>query len=213
MRHVVVADDHPMCAAALSMAVHAVDQAITIASAGTLAEVEAALQAAPSDLVLLDLMLPDVEGFAGLALVRALRPNTPVAIVSSRDEAPVIRQALAMGARGFISKASAMDRMVDAVRVLLAGGQWFPDELLSGESKPIDPVIARIGELSVAQLRVLRAIASGRQNKQIAFELGLAEPTVKSHLAAIFRKLGVTNRTQAVLAYRATTPETPARPD
>ncbi len=209
LKRILVADDHPMCATALTMAAHVIDPAILVDSAGTLSEAEARARVAVPDLVLLDLMLPDVQGFAGLALVRGLLPGTPIAIVSSRDEEAVMRQALALGARGFVSKASPLDQMVAAIRVLLGGGQWFPDGLL-GAPAPADDTAARVGTLSVAQLRVLRAIADGRQNKQIAYDLQLAEPTVKSHLAAIFRKLGVSNRTQAVLAYRALEPEASA---
>ena len=105
-----------------------------------------------------------------------------------------------LGAQGFLSKSSPIDRVVSAIRVLLEGGQWFPNGVnLGAVSDATTELAARMGTLSVAQLRVLRAIASGRQNKQIAHDLDLAEPTVKSHLSAIFRKLGVTNRTQAVL--------------
>ena len=189
-----------MYATALAMAVQTIDSAILVDSAGSLAEAEALVRSHVHDLILLDLMLPDVQGFSGLALLRAIKPAVPVGIVSGRDEPAVIRQAAALGAQGFLSKASPIDRVVSAIRVLLEGGQWFPNGVtLGGVSDQTAELAKRMGTLSVAQLRVLRAIASGRQNKQIAHDLDLAEPTVKSHLSAIFRKLGVTNRTQAVL--------------
>ncbi len=204
MPHILVADDHPMCAAALAMAARAVDPAMTIDSATTLAEAEGFARAAAPDLVLLDLMLPDVQGFGGLALMRAIRPTATIAIVSSRDEPAIVAQAVALGARGFVSKSSPIDQMVAAIRALLAGDPWLPagTETIAPDDRRID-LATRMGTLSVAQLRVLRAIANGHQNKQIAYDLQLAEPTVKSHLSAIFRKLGVTNRTQAVLAMQA----------
>ena len=189
-----------MYATALAMAVQTIDPAILVDSAGTLAEAERSVREHTHALMLLDLMLPDVQGFSGLAMLRAIKPNVPVGIVSGRDEPAVIRQAAALGAEGFLSKASPIDRIVSAIRVLLEGGQWFPNGInLGGASDQTAALAARMGTLSVAQLRVLRAIASGRQNKQIAHDLDLAEPTIKSHLSAIFRKLGVTNRTQAVL--------------
>lgn len=189
-----------MYATALAMAVQTIDPAILVDSAGTLAEAEQSARSHVHDLILLDLMLPDVQGFSGLALLRAIKPYVPVGIVSGRDEPGVVRQAAALGAQGFLSKASPIDRIVSAIRVLLEGGQWFPNAVnLSASSDQTAALAARMGTLSVAQLRVLRAIASGRQNKQIAHDLELAEPTIKSHLSAIFRKLGVTNRTQAVL--------------
>jgi DNA-binding NarL/FixJ family response regulator len=201
---ILVVDDHPLCTAALTMAAHAVDPATIVEIAATLAEAEARVRARRPDLILLDLMLPDVQGFTGLALMRALCPDVPVAIVSSRDEDGTVRKARGLGAGGFISKTSPIDRMIAALRLLLAGGQWFPDASLADGVASEDAAAAeRIGSLSVAQLRVLRAIADGAGNKQIAGDLDLAIPTIKSHLAAIFRKLDVSNRTQAVLALRA----------
>lgn len=199
-----VVDDHPICAAALSMASRAVDSDAAVTMVSTITEVETALRERRFDLVLLDLMLPDVNGLSGLAMVRSVSPTTPVAIVSGRDDMVTIRQGLALGAKGFISKSAKIDEMIAAIRVLLAGGRWFPDTAMTDDGDTeADALARRLGELSTAQLRVLRAIAGGQQNKQIAYELGLAEPTIKSHLAAIFRKLGVANRTQAVLAFQA----------
>lgn len=204
MPHILVADDHPMCSAALAMAARVVDPAMPVDTATTLAETEQLIRRTVHDLILLDLMLPDVQGFAGLALVRAIRPQVRVAIVSGRDEPGIIRQAAALGACGFIPKSLAIDQMVAAIAALMAGHSWFPEGLCSNDIDASQTdMVARMGTLSVAQLRVLRAIANGHQNKQIAYDLHLAEPTVKSHLSAIFRKLGVTNRTQAVLALQS----------
>lgn len=197
-----------MCAAALRMAAHSVDPAMLVDGAGTLAQTEVLAREHKHALVLLDLMLPDMQGFAGLALLRSLRADIPIALVSSRDEPAVVRRAAALGARGFISKALPIDRMVSAIRVMLEGGQWFPDGM-HGEAvaDPTTDAAERLGSLSIAQLRVLRAIASGRSNKQIAYDLHLAEPTIKSHLSTIFKKMGVMNRTQAVIALQTMEPE------
>lgn len=204
MPHILVADDHPMCATALGMAARAVDPGITKDCVTTLAEAEDLVRSTGYDLILLDLMLPDVQGFAGLAMLRAIRPSATVAIVSGREEPAVIAQAHALGAKGFIPKSSTIDQMIAAIRALLDGHDWLPADIAAASQadRRVD-LAERMGTLSIAQLRVLRAIVNGHQNKQIAYDLQLAEPTVKSHLSAIFRKLGVSNRTQAVLALQA----------
>ena len=204
MPHILVADDHPMCATALAMAARAVDAGITKDCVTTLAEAESLVRRTDYDLILLDLMLPDVQGFAGLAMLRAIRPAATIAIVSGREEPAVVAQARALGAKGFIPKSSPIDRMVEAIRALLDGQNWLPEDIAAAQQGDHRVDLAeRVGTLSIAQLRVLRAIVNGHQNKQIAYDLQLAEPTVKSHLSAIFRKLGVSNRTQAVLALQA----------
>ena len=200
-RLILVVDDHPLCAAALTMAAHAVDPAIRVEAAASLAQAEARVRERAPDLVLLDLMLPDAAGFAGLRRMAELLQASAVAIVSSRDEPGVVAQAAALGASGFVPKASPMDRMVEAVRTLLDGGRWFPDGADAADPAPDDDA-RRVGELSAAQLRVLRAVAEGSGNKEIADALDLSVATVKTHLQAIFRKLEVANRTQAVLAFR-----------
>jgi len=204
MPHILVADDHPMCATALAMAARAVDSGVTKDCVTTLAEAEELVRRTDYDLILLDLMLPDVQGFAGLAMLRAIRPEATIAIVSGREDPAVVAQSQALGAKGFIPKSSSIDQMVAAIRALLAGQGWLPDGIADAqqEDRRVD-LAERMGTLSIAQLRVLRAIVNGHQNKQIAYDLQLAEPTVKSHLSAIFRKLGVSNRTQAVLALQA----------
>lgn len=205
---ILIVDDHPLVSTALALAARAADPQVRVDTAATLAEAEARGRGDPPSVVLLDLMLPDAQGFAGLALLRALWPGTPVAIVSSRDEEAVASRAVALGAAGFIPKSAPMDRMVGAIRALLTRGRWPADGAPAEPAPRGSPgdghgAAERIGTLSAAQLRVLRAVAGGAQNKRIAFDLDLAEATVKSHLAAIFRKLGVANRTQAVLALRA----------
>lgn len=203
LRPILIVDDHPLFVSALSMAAHAVDPAMPVQTAPTMAEAERLAGEVSPSLVLLDLMLPDIHGFAGLALMRALQPRTPIAIVTSRDEPAIARQALALGAKGFIGKGTKLEEIVAAIRVLLGGGQWFPNAMTPKGDDVAEARLARFSELSLAQLKVLRRMADGLQNKQIAYELGIAEPTVKSHLVAVFKKLGVTNRTQAVLALRA----------
>lgn len=198
---ILIADDHPMCAAALGMAAREVAPDATIEQAGTLAAAVSRAEQGPFDLILLDLMLPDVQGLAGLLMLKRLQPTARILIVSSSDQPAVMRRAAREGASGFISKSAAMSAMIAAIAAVCAGGQSFPDEMYVDSDA--DAGVSLIGELSPAQFRVLRAAADGSQNKQIAYELGIAETTVKTHFAQIFRKLGVTNRTQAILALQA----------
>ena len=190
-----------MCAAALGMAARQVAPDAIIEQVGTLADAVAQSERRKFDLILLDLMLPDVQGLAGLLMLRRLQPSARIAIVSSSDQPAVMRRAAREGASGFIPKSAPLTAMVAAIAALSAGGQSFPPEMfVEGQS---EETASLIGELSPAQFRVLRAAADGSQNKQIAFELGIAETTVKTHFAQIFKKLGVTNRTQAILALQA----------
>lgn len=202
--NILIADDHPICAAALGMASR---QVVADAHTEHVESLAAALDLAGRkrfDLVLLDLKLPDAQGFAGLISVSKAQPGVPVAIVSSIDAPTAMQQAMRHGASGYIAKSAPMSAMIAAIRALLAGGQVFPPEAFQASPQaPLPDAAARIAELSAAQLRVLRAAASGSANKQLAYELGISEPTVKTHFAQIFRKLGVTNRTQAILALQS----------
>ena len=199
---ILIADDHPVFSVALGMAARQAMPTALTEHAGTIADVYARARSGPLRLILLDLMMPDVQGFAGLVMLRQLQPNAAIAIVSGNDQPSLMRRAAQHGANGYIPKSTPMSGMIDAICVLLAGGQSFPVETFAdGDQDTETPAIAqRIGELSTAQLRVLQMAASGRQNKQIAYELGVAETTVKTHLAQTYRKLAVTNRTQAILA-------------
>jgi DNA-binding NarL/FixJ family response regulator len=196
-----IADDHPMCVAALGMAARQVEPDAVIEQVGTISDATGLAQGRKFDLILLDLGLPDVQGLAGLLMLRRLQPDATIAIVTSSDEPAMMRRAAREGAKGFIPKSEPMSAMVTAITTLLSGETSFPSEMLEG-ADPVE-VPSLIGELSPAQFRVLRAAADGSQNKQIAYELGIAETTVKTHFAQIFKKLHVTNRTQAILALQA----------
>lgn len=201
LKYLLIADDHPICVAALTRAVEQIDGAITVETATCLADVAQRISERQYDAVVLDLRLPDGDGFEGLALLAQHCPATPVAIVSSSDSPQHVRRAAGLGARGFISKAASVDEMKDAVVALLDGRTAFPrgfDFNETGTARETDP----LAQLTPAQLRVLRELRNGHANKEIGFRLGLAEQTIKSHLSAIFRALGVSNRNQAMLALR-----------
>ena len=196
MDRIVIADDHPLFRAALRSALDKAAPGSAVEECASLAEAKAAMQSAPVDLLLLDLKLSDSEGMAGLAAVRAEYPAVPVAVISASEDPPVVRRALGLGAAGFIPKSAALPQMVEAIAAILAGDSWAPD---LPETEDGDDLAARVSSLTPSQLRILEGLKAGRLNKQIAFDLGVSEATIKAHLTSVFRKLGVHNRTQAVI--------------
>lgn len=197
MDRIIIADDHPLFRAALKSAVERAVPGAELLEFASLAEVEAALSRQVADLVLLDLKLSDSEGMAGLGLIRASFPTVPVAVVSASEEPATVRGALALGAAGFIPKSASLTDMVAAITAIMAGDSWAPDV---GEADPEeDDIYARLASLTPSQMRILEGLKAGRLNKQIAFDLGVTEATIKAHLTSVFRKLGVHNRTQAVI--------------
>jgi len=155
-----------------------------------------------AELLLLDLHMPGASGFSALVHVRSQHPGLPIVVVSAHEESAVIARAVAHGASGYIPKSASIGTIVDAVRGVLAGEVWLPESLV-GTGAALAPAeadaAARIAELTPQQFRVLAMIAEGLLNKQIAYDLGVSEATVKAHMTAIMRKLGVGNRTQVAL--------------
>jgi DNA-binding NarL/FixJ family response regulator len=154
------------------------------------------------DLILLDLTMPGVQGFSGLIALRAQHPSVPVVIVSATEEASVIRNAMGFGASGFIPKSMNIATIGAAIEAVLGGDQWTPPDidLTAAEDKETADLVRRVGTLTPQQIRVLMMLSEGLLNKQIAYELGVSEATVKAHVSAILDKLGVDSRTQAVIA-------------
>ncbi len=199
----VIADDHPLFRGALREAVSGLLEKVDIAEAGTLDEVVDLLERdSEVDLVLLDLTMPGVRGFSGLMYMRAQYPSVPVAVVSASDDDATIRRCMDFGASGFIPKTLSVDGMRDAVSRILGGGVWTPPDVdLAAASNPeTAELLARMATLTPQQVRVLMMLSEGLLNKQIAYQLGVSEATVKAHVSAILQKLGVESRTQAVIA-------------
>jgi DNA-binding NarL/FixJ family response regulator len=201
--HLVIADDHPLFRDALLQAVASVVTSARIDEAGSFEELTALLdQDSDVDLVLLDLTMPGISGFSGLIYLRAQFPAIPVVIVSASDDGGTIRQSLDFGASGFIPKRFGVDTLRDAIMKVLGGDVWVPAD--TDLSSATDPELARLRDrlvtLTPQQVRVLMMLSEGLLNKQIAYELGVSEATIKAHVSAILQKLGVESRTQAVIA-------------
>ncbi|WP_449446828.1 response regulator [Thermomonas brevis] len=202
MTTLLIADDHPLFREALrGVALRLLPDA-RIREAENAAALYALVDAEPdADLLLLDLNMPGVQGYSALVHLRAAHPQLPVAMVSAREEPDIMRRALDHGAMGFIPKSSDAATLADALRQVLDGERWIPEAALGAGPMAEEEraVAARIRELTPQQFRVLQMLGSGLLNKQIGYELGVSEATIKAHMSAILRKLGATNRTQAIL--------------
>lgn len=201
--HLVIADDHPLFRGALREAVEGLFGRIEVGEAGTFEEVTELLERdGDADLILLDLSMPGARGFSGLMYLRAQYPGLPIVVVSANDEPAVIRRCMEFGASGFIPKTLGIDAMRQAIAHVLQGEVWTPPDVDLARDADTDTaaMIARLSSLTPQQVRVLMMLSGGLLNKQIAYELGVSEATVKAHVSAILQKLGVESRTQAVIA-------------
>ncbi len=167
------------------------------------------------DLLFLDLTMPGNEGLNGLAQVHALYPDVLVIVITAQEEADVMAKSFALGASGFIPKSASVECIIDAVNTVLDGETWIPptvqmpsDSQQNSAASNASSVsgqgdfTARLKQLTPHQLKVLRMVSDGLLNKQIAYELAISESTVKQHVSAVLRKLGVINRTKAGIAFK-----------
>lgn len=196
MERVLLSDDHPLFREALRATINRIRPDLDIDEADSLAATKEKLAGSTFALVLLDLKLSDCEGFLGLLTLRNEYPKIPVAIVSATETAHAVSSAIAYGAAGYIPKSARPAELAEALEAIFAGDVWTPKALVGIQPSHEASLVA---SLSPAQARILAGVMRGRLNKQIAFELGVTEATVRAHMTAIFRKLGVVSRTQAVI--------------
>jgi DNA-binding NarL/FixJ family response regulator len=200
-----VVDDHPLFCDALSLTLKSIAEFSDIQTAGTLEmSLDKVAQEDPFDLILLDLNLPDVNGLDGLVRLRTASPKSTILIVSSMADNRMISHALKAGANGFVPKHSQRAVFRKAFEAVRSGQSFVPDGYIDpqgGDASRDAPeeALARLASLTNQQARILNLICEGKLNKQIAYDLTIAETTVKAHVTAIMRKLGVHSRTQAVL--------------
>ena len=189
MTTILIADDHPLFRAALKQAVAASFVDATIHEADSLATLETlGQQAIPFDVILLDLHMPGTHGFSGLVYLREQYRKVPLVVISATESVDVIQRAIHFGADGFIPKSASIETMTDAMGKIMAGERWLPEHA----RRAMPPTLPDHSGMMM----------EGMQNKVIAYELDVSEATIKAHMTAIFRKLGVRNRTQAVLALK-----------
>ena len=201
---VLVADDHPLFREALVECVRRTIPVVEILEAWDLATLQAAITAAMEfDLLVLDLNMPGVNGLSALVHVHALAPGIAVIVVSDIDNSALVPRALALGAAGFIAKSSLMSTIGKALNTVLAGGISIPESDSKADFQGLSAVemnaARRIGALTPQQYRIATLLTWGLHNKQIGWELGITEATVKAHVSSILQVLHVRNRTQVAL--------------
>ncbi|MGX9417977.1 response regulator [Vibrio sp. RC27] len=196
---IIIADDHPLFRNALFQSVHMAISGANLLEADSLAALlDLLTKDADPDLLLLDLKMPGANGMSGLIQLRNEYPDLPIVVISASEETSVVSQVKRHGAFGFIPKSSDMRTLISALNQVLAGDPYFPEGLNDINDDGND-LSEKIASLTPQQYKVLNMLSDGLLNKQIAYELNVSEATIKAHMTAIFRKLGVNNRTQAVI--------------
>lgn len=203
MTRFLIVDDHPLFREALQSVIGRDWPEAEIREAGSIEAAEDLLGGGLSvDLALLDLSMPDVNGFDGLLRLRTGHPRLPIVVVSGMEDSRIVREALSYGVAGFIPKSVRRDELGRAIGEVMSGNVYVPSGLEPAADGP-DPGrtdrIQKLKSLTPQQIRVLKMLRQGLLNKQIAFELNVGETTVKAHVSEILRKLGVYSRTQAVI--------------
>lgn len=203
-----IVDDHPLFCDALSMTLRSIPGMQDVFTAASLSDALSILKdGIRIDVVVLDLNLPDVDGLDGLARVLAAT-NAPIVVVSSMAEDRLIGLAVKSGASGYVPKHSQREVFHTALSEIAKGAVFYPEDYVPTEDgeddMAHDDAVSRLSSLTNQQMRILLLICEGKLNKQIAFDLSIAETTVKAHITAIMRKLGVQSRTQAALLVKAT---------
>lgn len=196
-----IVDDHPLFCDALSMTLTGqvgIDQVDAVGSLG--AALDRLAGGDMPDVIVLDLNLPDVNGLDGVVRMRQAAPVTPIIVVSSMDELRVVRSALRAGVSAFVPKHAERGAFREAFDTIARGEVHSSRRILEQTAAtPAEEAVARLALLTRQQGKILQLVSAGLMNKQIAHELSIAETTVKAHITAIMRKLGVQTRTQAVL--------------
>jgi len=202
--HVLLIDDHAMFRQGLKFLLSDLDNSLYFSEAGSCDQAVELLADKEAQLILLDLNMPGTKGLGALQAVTAAAPTTPVAVLSGEEDPSLIRATIEAGASGYIPKASSSEILVAALQLILAGGVYLPHKVLAGMEAVTagkdNSIEATKDLLSGRQTAVLLRAIQGQPNKVIAIDLGIAEGTVKTHLSAAFKALGVHNRTEAVFA-------------
>lgn len=194
---VLLIDDHPLFRSGIGSVIDELSAAVQITEASSCEEALALIaRGADFGLILLDLNLPAMDGMTGLAKLRDATPATPVVVLSASEDSRKIKQAIGAGAKGYIPKSAGREIILNALRLVLSGGVYLPINIMESPA----PYSTDAEQLTPRQREVLVWLVRGKSNKEIADLLGMAENTVRVHVAAILRHLDVKNRTEAGFA-------------
>lgn len=194
-----IVDDHELFSEGLKLLVCGIRPDINVAIANSCQAAVDLKSKGDFELVLLDHHLPDAVGLVALQQVRESFPRASIVVISSEENSKIIRDAIAHGASGFITKSSSKEVLISALSLVLSGGCYLPPQILETSKTP-KPQPALHDLLTRRQQQVIELAIKGTPNKIIANQLRIAEGTVKAHLSSAFRILGVNNRTEAVIA-------------
>ncbi len=200
MTRILIVEDHALVREAMAQTLSGLEPGVECVEARGSDEALAVLESGGEwDLAVVDLMLPDLNGFSLLGVMAKRYPDVPAIVVSALDDTASIRRAMKAGASGFVSKASSGDVLCTAVRTVLDGGVYRPDLEAGADTKRGGAPIGERFGLTAAQMRVVELLAQGKTNREIADLLGLSEGTIKVHMSAIFRAMNVKSRAQALV--------------
>ena len=198
---IIIADDHPLFRSALQQAVQTAVPDAQLLEAENVNDLLKLLELEREpDLLLLDLKMPGANGFSAFTNLHGQYTELPIVVISASEEVSVVQKAKQLGATGFIPKSTPLQQLVAAIQHIIEGDDWFPEGISFSAQAEEDPLAERLASLTPQQYKVLVMLNEGLLNKQIAYELNVSEATIKAHVTAIFRKLNVKNRTQAVIA-------------
>ncbi|MGC2780045.1 MAG: response regulator transcription factor [Bradyrhizobium sp.] len=204
MARLLIVEDHPLFREALESAIRIALPDAEMLEATSIDTAIGLLSSPPRfDLILLDLSTPGTTGLSGVIRIRKTAPRTPILVVSAHQDPRLVAHVLTLGVAGYISKSTSKQQLADAIKVVLRGevhiNAGAPCASTRRGRLPAQDLLKRLHELTPQQLRVLDLIRCGLQNKQIAYELGISETTVKVHVSEILRKLRVMSRTKAII--------------
>ncbi len=203
---VLIADDHPLFRTAMRLALADI-VGDNVVEAESYPQSHAILKADHEiEIVFLDINMPGNDGLTGLSEIRACFPDVVVVIVSAEESPDLIRRAIDLGSSGYIPKSTPLPVLSEAVSQIIEGEQWLPESVSGAlnefQNKAQQDFAQRMAQLTPHQFTVLKLIADGLLNKQIAYHLDISESTVKQHVSAVLRKLEVINRTQAGIIFK-----------